>query len=122
MPAAYSKDLRQRVADAYKAKLGSQRQLAERFQVSLSFVQRLIRSHQKTGEVNAKPHGGGAIAKIKIENLPAVQQLVDEQPDAILSELCERLAERSGINVSISTMHRAVRRLELTNKKNFVCK
>lgn len=122
MPAPYSKDLRQRVVDAYKAKLGSQRQLAERFQVSLSFVQRLIRSYQKTGEVNAKPHGGGAIAKIKIENLPAVQQLVDEQPDAILSELCERLAERSGINVSISTMHRAVQRLELTNKKNFVCK
>jgi transposase len=122
MPAPYSEDLRQRVVDAYKAKLGSQRQLAERFQVSLSFVQRLIRSYQKTGEVNAKPHGGGAIAKIKIENLPTVQQLVDEQPDAILSELCERLAERSGINVSISTMHRAVQRLELTNKKNFVCK
>ncbi|MEH2330607.1 hypothetical protein [Nostoc sp.] len=47
--------------------------------------------------------------------MPAVKQLVDEQPDAILSELCERLAERSGINVSISTMHRAVQRLELTN-------
>ncbi|MEH1806297.1 hypothetical protein [Nostoc sp.] len=32
MPAPYSKDLRQPVVDAYKAKLGSQRQLAERFQ------------------------------------------------------------------------------------------
>ncbi|MDZ7966412.1 MAG: hypothetical protein RM368_15775 [Nostoc sp. DedSLP03] len=72
--------------------------------------------------MNAKPHGGGAIAKIKIENLSAVKQLIDEQPDALLSELCERLAERSGISVSISTMHRAVQRLELTNKKNFVCK
>ncbi|MEH2067397.1 MAG: hypothetical protein V7K47_04365 [Nostoc sp.] len=49
--------------------------------------------------------------------MPAVQQLVDQQPDAILSELCERLAERSGINISISIMHRAVQRLELTNKK-----
>ncbi|MDF5708759.1 MAG: hypothetical protein PUP90_14125 [Nostoc sp. S4] len=62
MPAPYSKDLRQRVVDAYKAKLGSQQQLAERFQVSLSFVQRLIGGHQKTGEVNSKPHGGGALA------------------------------------------------------------
>lgn len=62
MPASYSKDLRQRVVDAYKAKLGSQRQLAERFRVSLSFVHRLIRGHQKTGGVNAKPHGGGALA------------------------------------------------------------
>lgn len=46
-----------------------------------------------------------------------MQQLVNEQPDAILSELCERLAERSGISVSISTMRRAVQQLELTNKK-----
>lgn len=121
MPAPYSTDLRQRVVDAHQAKLGSQRQLADRFQVSLSFVQRLIRSHKKTGKVNALAHAGGAIAKIKIENLPVVQQLVDEQPDAILSELCERLAERSGISVSISTMHRAVQQLELTNKKNFLC-
>ncbi|WP_262984701.1 hypothetical protein [Nostoc sp. PA-18-2419] len=32
MPAPYSQDIRQRVVDAYKAKLGSQQQLAERFQ------------------------------------------------------------------------------------------
>ncbi len=91
--------------------------LADRFKVSLSFVQRLIRRYQNIGQVTPKPHAGGAIAKIKIENLPAVEQLVNEQPDALLSELCERLAERSGMSVSISTMHRAVQRLELTNKK-----
>lgn len=85
MPAPYSMDLRRRVVDAHQAKLGSLRQLADRFQVSLSFVQRLMRTHKNIGEVKAKAHGGGAIAKIKIENLPAVQQLVNEQPDAILS-------------------------------------
>ncbi|MBW4594464.1 MAG: hypothetical protein KME46_16530 [Brasilonema angustatum HA4187-MV1] len=50
-----------------------------------------------------------------------MQQLVDEQPDALLEELCERLAKRNGITVSISTMHRAVQRLGLTTKKNTVC-
>jgi len=39
MRAADSNDLRQRVVDVYKVKLRSQRQLADRFQVSLSFVQ-----------------------------------------------------------------------------------
>lgn len=41
MPTAYSTDLRQRVLDAYQAKEGSQRQLTERFKVSLSFVREL---------------------------------------------------------------------------------
>jgi transposase len=35
---AYSLDLRQKVIDAYNYKEGSQRQLAKRFSVSLSFI------------------------------------------------------------------------------------
>ena len=89
MPAPYSSDLRQRVIDAYKSKEGSFRQLADRFKVSLSFVQRLINRYQNTGLVAPKPHGGGAAAKLTAEDLPIVQQLVNEQPDATLSELCD---------------------------------
>lgn len=74
MPAPYSTDLRQRVINAYKANEGSQRQLADRFKVSLSFVQRLIRLYQNTGQVTPKHHGGGARAKIRVEDLPTVQQ------------------------------------------------
>ena len=98
----------QRVIDAYKSKQGSFRQLADRFQVSLSFVQRLINRDQKTGLVAPKPHGGGAAAKLTVEDLPIVQQLVNEQPDALLSELCDRLVERSALRISVPTMHRAV--------------
>lgn len=121
MPAPYSIDLRQRVIDAYKAKEGSQRQLAERFQVSLSFVKRLVCRYRDTGQATPLSHAGGASAKIKIIDLPVVQQLVNEQPDAILKELCERFATRSGIKVSVPTMHRAVQKLDLTTKKNTVC-
>lgn len=81
----------------------------------------LVRRYQKTGQVTPKPHAGGATPKINPGDLSIVQHLVDEQPDAILSELCERLAKRSGIQISSSTMHRAVQRLELTTKKNSVC-
>ena len=122
MPAPYSTDLRQRVIEAYKANQGSRRQLAERFKVSLTFVQRLIRLYQKTGQFTPLPHAGGQKAKIKVEDLPKVQQLVAAQPDALLEELCERWAGQSGIRVSVPTMHRAVQRLKLTTKKNSVCK
>lgn len=121
MPAPYSTDLRQRVIDAYKAKEGSQRKLAERFKVSLSFVQRLIRRHKNGGQLTPRAHGGGTCSKIRLEDLPKVQQLVDAQPDVLLSELCERLAAQSGIIVSVTTMHRAVQRLKLTTKKNSLC-
>ncbi|MFH7029697.1 MAG: hypothetical protein ACHBN1_31130 [Heteroscytonema crispum UTEX LB 1556] len=60
MPAPLSASLRQRVIDAYKAEEGSQRQLADRFLVSLSFIKRLIRRDQDTGQVTPSPQKGGA--------------------------------------------------------------
>jgi transposase len=43
MPAPLSVDLRQRIMAAYEAKEGWQRQLAERFKVSLSCIRDLRR-------------------------------------------------------------------------------
>lgn len=117
MPAAYSTDLRQRIVNAYEAQGGSQRQLAKRFQVSLSFVKRLISRYRTTGSIKAKPHGGGALPKIKTSEREQLQQLVGEQPDALLRELCERWEHHKGVKVSIATMHRQLQQLRLTTKK-----
>lgn len=117
MPAPLSVDLRQRVIAAYQAKEASQRQLAERFKVSLSFVRDLTRRYRETGDVEPKLHGGGAVAKLGASQLAIVKALVEAQPDALLEELCERLAEKTEITVSVSTMQRAVQSLELSVKK-----
>ncbi len=117
MPAAYSVDLRRRVIAAYEAKEGSQRQLATRFKVSLSFVRDLLRHYRDTGRIEPKPHGGGAVAKLAATQLPVVKQLVREQPDALLHELCERFSQRTEVVVSVSTMHRAVQQLRLSVQK-----
>lgn len=121
MPAPYSKDLRQRVINAYEAKEGSQRQIAQRFKVSHSFVKKLIDRYRETGTVEPKSHGGGAVAVIKKSELKQIEQLVNEQPDALLRELCERWEAKKGIKVSISTMHRRLEKLKLTTKKNSIC-
>lgn len=122
MPAPLSVDLRQRVISAYQAKEGSQRQLAERFKVSLSFVRDLSRHYRETGTVEPKPHGGGAVAKLTEAQLPLVQALIEAQPDALLVELCERFAQKSGVSVSVSTMQRAGYRLGWSVKKNIDCR
>lgn len=121
MPAPLSIDLHQRVPAAYQAKEGAMRHLSERFKVSLSFVRDLTRHYRQTGTVAPKPHGGGAIAKLGMAQLPIVRALVEAQPDALLEELCERFAEKTGITVRISTMHRAVQRLKLSVKKTIHC-
>ena len=104
-----------------KRKIGSVRQLANRFKVSLSFVRDLTRRYRETGIVKSKPYGGGAVAKLGSAHLPVVRALVEAQPDALLEELCERFAQRTAISVSVSTMHRAVQNLGLSVKKNIDC-
>jgi len=55
----YSMDLRERVAAAIDAGEGSQRQVAKRFRVSVSFVTRLVQRRRDAGTLAPKPHGGG---------------------------------------------------------------
>ena len=121
MPAPLSVDLRQRILAAYEAKEGSQRQLAERFKVSLSFIRDLRRHYRETGTVQPKAHAGGTVAKLGKEELPIVEALVAAQPDALLKELCERFAQKTGVEVSLSTMQQAVCKLKLSVKKNTDC-
>ena len=113
---AYSLDLRQRIINAHKNKENSLRQLASRFKVSLNFVQKLIRRYHNEGTLEPKPHGGGSVAKLA-NHLSVVQQLVEEDNDATLAELCERIEQRTGVKVSQSTLFRVLQKLELTRKK-----
>ncbi len=121
MPVAYSGDLRRRLIDAYEAKEGSQRQLAQRFKVSLSFVRNLLRHYRTNGQVEAKRRGGYRKPTISDEHLTIIKSLIEAKNDLLLSELCEHFLERTGISVSVSTMHRAVQKLRLRRKKNSVC-
>jgi transposase len=60
------------------------------------------------------------------ENLPykgsqqieILEQLVEEDNDATIKELSDRLAEKTSVKASISTICRCLQRRELTRKKN----
>jgi len=47
---AYSTDLRQKIIDVYGKEQISQRQLAKRFDVALSFIVKLLKQYRETGE------------------------------------------------------------------------
>ena len=114
---AYSLDLRQKIVDAYTNQEGSIRQVAQRFKVAKSFVQKLLKRYQQEGTLAPKRQGGGFAAKLA-EHLHVVEQLVEQDNDATLAELCERLYQRTGVSVSQSTLCRQLQQLKLTRKKS----
>ena len=60
---AYSIDLRQKIIDVYETEEISQRQLATRFNVALSFVVKLLRQYRTTGQIAPKAFNGGVKLK-----------------------------------------------------------
>ena len=114
---AYSRDLRQKIVDAYNNKEGSYRQLAKRFRVSLSFVQNLLKRYREVGTLEPKPHGGGQTPKLTPEQRALVPQLVAEDEVATLDQLCERLEQRTGVRVSRATMGRILKHFQLPRSR-----
>jgi transposase len=110
----YSMDLRQRVVAVCDSKTESRAQTAQRFNVSPSWVKKLLRLRRQCGSFAAKPHGGGRQAKFAGESLQRLQQLVEKQPDATLHELLDA----SGVEASIMAVSRALDRLDYRFKKS----
>ncbi len=117
---AYSVDLRQRVIDAYEQEEGSQRELAKRFKVSLAFIQTLLKRYRTEKTIEPKSHTGGFTAKLD-EHHNLIREIVEQDNDATLEEICVQLEQKLGLKVSVSTLWRALQQLNLTRKKNTSC-
>ncbi|MGB7084010.1 MAG: transposase [Phormidesmis sp.] len=115
---AYSIDLRQKIIDVHTAEDISQRQLSDRFNVSLSTIQRYLKLVRRGEGLEAKAHGGGKPAKLTSEQLEKVEALIAANSDATLVELCELVSTQEKVQVSRSTMGRLTQSLGFSRKKN----
>ena len=84
---SYSKDLRERVAAAVDHHEGSQREIAQRFRVSLSFVSRLLQRRRHAETLDPKPHGGGPPLALGPDDRQRLDELIGAQPDAALEPM-----------------------------------
>jgi transposase len=114
---AYSLDFRQKIIETYQQEKISFRQLARRFRVSLSFIVKLIKQWKQSGSLNPLPHGGGQKLKLSSEQIIILGDLVEQNNDATLPELKDLLLEKTGIEISCSTISRLLARLNFTRKK-----
>lgn len=107
---AYSMDLRTRVLADSDAGMGT-RAVATKYSVSESWVRRLKQRRREKGEI--APRQRTPPPAKWLPHAQRLQELVRDQADATLAELRLRL----GVDLSITTLWRALHELRLTFKK-----
>ena len=90
------------------------RKLAERFKVAKSFVQKLLKRFEETGDITPLAQGGSPPTKLNREQLVTLVEIIEDNNDATLKELTELLESKTGIKVSISTRGRISNQLNYT--------
>jgi transposase len=92
---SYSRDIRTKIIETKINTNESTRQLAERFRVSYTFVNRLLRRYETTKSIDPLPHGGGKPPLIDSEQLEIVSNLVEEDNDATLCRIKRSLTRKN---------------------------
>jgi len=114
---AYSLDLRRRVLAAALRGDRTLPQVAELFGVSTAFVNKMLRLHRAGSDLAPRPHGGGHLPRLGARHHKLLRAAVASNNDATLGELREHLAAKSRVEVSDSTVSRALKALGLPRKK-----
>jgi len=111
MPAPYEQDLRDRVLAAYDR--GKQtKEIAGTLGVSPAWARRVKQVRREEQRTTRLPMGGARVIKV---NLAQLRQLVEQQPDATICELHQRLG--GAARCSESAVGMALQRLGLSFKK-----
>lgn len=114
----YSLDFREKVVSAYENGVETIVEVAERFEVSPSFIKKMLAQNRLTGSVAPIGHRGGQPRRLADKHRKWLLKTVLDEPDITLSDLQERLAGKKQIAVSVPTLSRELRRLNLRRKKN----
>ncbi len=112
-----SNDLRRRIIEVIQENKESQPEIAERFSVSLSTVEKLWHRFRIAGSYEPLPHAGGRKRLLEADE-ELIRAEVAAQPDITLAELSAKVAlQKDQPRVSLSTISEELRRLELPRKK-----
>jgi transposase len=112
---AYSEDLREKIVEALERGMGKS-QAARTFSVSLSSVKRYAKLAQE-GRSLAPKKRPGSKPKLEERSRKLLQADLEEHPFLTLQERCEYLRAVASVEVSRSTVCRAIKRMDSTRKK-----
>jgi transposase len=111
--ATLSRDLRERIVTACDNGEGTRLDIAERYNVSLGMVKKLLQQRRRIGDIGALHANSGAKPKITVKHERKLRRLVDKYPDKTLEELRDAL----GVSCTPQAIHYALERMGLPLKK-----
>ena len=111
--ATLSIDLRERILATYDRGEGTRLQIAERFDVSLGMVKKLLQQRRNTGDIAPRHRYSGRKPKITPKHQRHLERLVRKHPDRTLEELRDAIA----VDCSLPAIHYALVKLGLSYKK-----
>lgn len=114
MPRPYSNDLRRKIVERVEKGV-SCRKAAEMFDVSVSFVIKLMQRVRATGDVSPAQFGGFKTSPL-VTHEQDVRGWIAATPELTLGEICTRFAERE-VKTSPAAVARYLQRIGLTRKK-----
>ena len=112
---AYSEDLRKKIVEALRRGMGKS-QAARTFSVSLSSVKRYAKLAQE-GRSLAPKKRAGSKPKLDERAIKLLEADLKEHPFITLQQRCEYLRVLASVEVSRSTVWRAIKRMNSTRKK-----
>lgn len=113
---AYNLDLRRRIIETVEEGV-STTATAARFKVSPASVKRYVKRMREAGTLAPKVRPGQR-PRLGAEELKLLEAQVCQDNDLTLAEHSERLEQATGLRVSVTTLHRAFKRLDITRKKD----
>ena len=119
MPSPYSNDFRRKLVEAV-AQGTSCRQVAERFDVSPSWVLELMQRYRATGDV-APARFGGLEKSVLLAHEQDIQGWIAADSDLTIAAIGERLAT-CGAETSRAAICRYLQKLGPTRKKGHLCR
>jgi transposase len=111
-------ELRRRIWVFHDSTRASVEETAKRFSVGTATVKRILANLRKTGSLEGKEPSGGPPKSIPDEKLDVIAAILAMNRDITLAELADRWFDRTGEQLSPTTMCRAVKRAGFTLKKS----
>ena len=112
--ATLSQDLRERIVAAYDRGDGTRQQVADRYEVSLGMVKKLLQQRRRTGDIAPRHRYSGRKPKITAKDQRKLKRLVRDHPDMTLEELRDAI----GVDCTLPAIHYALGRMGLSLKKS----
>jgi transposase len=116
MPRAYHPDLRHRVIHAVEHNTPIQ-DIVRLLNISPSTIERYVKRHRATGSLQPGKSTGRK-RRLTADQEQALGTQCDTHPDDTLEQHAQRLLEEHHVQVSASTVSRALTRLKRTRKKD----